>query len=485
MGIADNLMGAETPKNTRTPFPGADDAPWRSTNELDPMMVGDRLGIERDGKRIKRCPSCGADTGVDYVRGGWKCLHASCASMAKNGFRTNIDSIMEIQKCSALDAARWAAATLGTTPPSADKPKRSEPEKARPTPASDEPPDDFYDRIAASIPEAADDAENNHSAGGKIATVKTKTGIRDGMEAAFVGLHERMKRGDKLAGVESGYQKLDYTLDGWQRKKMYVIGGRAGMGKSIVGLNLALRFAEAGSPVLYFTLEMTNEEQVMRSLFNRAEVGMWRMKKNALYPEHWSRLTKQAATLANLPMHFDEAAGLTDVEIERRVIAHKREHGELFCVVIDHTLLVHGTNERQPRREQLNGIIERFKNVAKQHDVCVIALAQLNRALESRAIKDKRPQMSDLKETGAFEEFTDAAILLYREDYYHYNDPAYRRDNVIELIIPKIRGGRSTKVELKFIGSQCRMDPPDDDTPETEEGENDPPRDYNEPRGDD
>ena len=482
MGLADQILGAdEQPKRqARGAYSNNDPGPWKAVNDLDPEMVGDRLGIDHDGKKIKQCPHCGADSGVDFIDGGWKCLHASCSGMGKNGFRTNIDSIMELRDCSALDAARWAEAEFSTPKPGADQPKPARANAA----ACDEPPDDFYDRLAGAIPEAV--AEAKPRVNGK--KPKTKAGVREVIASTFTGVQERTKRGARLAGVESGYRKLDYALDGFCRKKMYVIGGRTGMGKSVVGLNLALRFAEAGQRVLYFTIEMLNEEQVLRALFNRAKVGMWRMKKDKLFKEHWDKLTVAAADLARLPLHFDEAVGLTDADIERRVIEHKQEHdGDLFCVVVDHTLLVHGANQRQPRREQLNGIIETLKNIAKEQNVCVLALAQMSRTLEARTVKDKRPQMSDLKETGAFEEFADATLLLYREDYYHYGEAAYKRDNVLEVLIPKIRSGAAAKVELEFIGSQCRIEPPPNDEPEDEETEPEGPtpvRDYNEPRDD-
>lgn len=467
MGIADSILGTEPAPTSgpRRTYTNNGPDPFVAVNDLDPKMVGDRLGIERDGDRIKHCPHCGADAGVDYLDHGWKCLHASCAAMAKNGFRTNVDTIVELRNCTPLEAARWAAAEFRTPEPGADRPREPQRQPVK----SDDTPADFYDRLAATTPEAtAEFSKLMAVATGKRPAKQTKTDIKSAMSAAFTAVKDRVERGGKLAGVASGYTKLDYALDGWQRKKMYVIGARAGMGKSVASLNLALRFAEAGQRVLYFTLEMTNEEQVVRALFNRAEVGLHRMKKNTLFDSHWSRLGEAAGTLAKLPIHFDEACGLTNVEIERRIVEHKREHGELFCVVVDHTLLVHGANERQPRRDQLNGIIERFKNIAKEHDVCVIALAQLNRALEARAVKDKRPQMSDLKETGAFEEFADAVMLLYREDYYHFGEGEYKRDNVIEFIVPKVRGGKATRAELEFIGSQCRINQPEGATETTE-----------------
>lgn len=473
MGIADGILGpaneaAERPRKIN----GANSGMWSEVNDLDPQAVGDRLGIDHDGKKIRACPCCGADSGVDFVRGGWKCLHASCSGMGKNGFRTNIDSIMEIRQCSAIEAARWASEEFRTPAPGADKPRTTQP---RGSAIHDDVPADYYDRMVEAVPEAqaADRSETPPKINGK-GKRQTKIGVKEGIQHAFQVVQERNQRGGRLAGIESGYTRLDYAFDGWQRKKMYVLGARAGMGKSIMSLELSLRFAEAGHRVLYFTLEMTNEEQILRALFNRAQVGISRMKANAIYPEHWSKLTTAAASIANLPLHFDEACGLTDSEIERRVVAHKQEHGDLFAVVVDHTLLVHGTNDRQPRREQLNGIIESLKSIAKDHAVCVIALTQLNRALESRSVKDKRPQMSDLKETGAFEEFADAVMLLYREDYYHFGESDYDRDNVLEIIIPKLRGGYPTKAKLEFVGKQCRINQPESDR--------EIPKDYNETR---
>jgi KaiC/GvpD/RAD55 family RecA-like ATPase len=464
MGLADQILGPEPATTHRAPrVNGGDAGPWQEINDIDPQLVGDRLGIERDGRRIRHCPNCNADSGVDFVSGGWKCLHASCSSMGKNGFRTNIDSIMELRKCDLVEAARWAASQFGTAEPTGKR-ERSAPR------ANDDPPPNYYDTLIETMPHVAvEGSELNRLLNSPPSPpASTKIGLKDGIKTAFTSLRARIERGEDLEGTASGYRQLDYAINGFKRRCLYVIGARSGMGKSILALNLAMRFADAGNRVLYFTLEMTNEEQVIRALFARAHVGVWRLKARKVFTSHWSQLATAAGEIANLPLHFDEACGLTDDEIERRIVTHKQEHGELFAVVIDHTLLVHGSNERQPRREQLNRIIERFKSVAKAHDVCVIALTQMNRGLEARNVKDKRPQISDLKETGAFEEFADATLLLYREDHYHYRDPNYDRDNVLEVIMPKIRGEEATVVKLKFTGSQYRIDPPENDEPPQE-----------------
>jgi replicative DNA helicase len=462
MGIADGILQAE-PQQHRSPTIGSEPGMWKDINDIDPQLVGDRLGIERDGRKIRHCPHCGADAGVDFVSGGWKCLHASCASMGRNGFRTNVDSIMELRQCDKVEAARWAASEFSTPAPG----KREG--GYRSNGAANDPPADYYDKLIETVPNA-ERADTTLETLLKQPSkgISTKTGIKEGIRTAFEAIRCRIERGDELEGMASGYRRLDYALNGFKRKCMYVIGARSGMGKSVAALNLALRFAEAGQGVLYFTLEMTNDEQIVRALFCRAQVGVWRLKAKKVFTSHWSALTKAAGDMAKIPLHFDEATGLTSAEIERRIVAHIKEHDNLFAVVIDHTLLVHGTNERQPRRDQLNGIIEHFKNIAKTHNLCVIALAQMNRALEARTVKDKRPQISDLKETGAFEEFADATLLLYREDHYHYNDPGYQRDNVLEVIMPKIRGEEATVVKLEFIGSQYRIDPPKDDEPPKE-----------------
>lgn len=288
----------------------------------------------------------------------------------------------------------------------------------------------------------------------------TTCGMKQAIKLAFTAIQDRAARGCVLAGESIGYPLLDRALDGLQRGKLYVVGARSGLGKSIFALNAALNLAKGGSRVVYFTLEMPTQEQVVRALFCWAGISVNRLKNGTLRKDDWTALNVAAQQLCGFPFVWDEACGLTIEHIESRLIEHieatTSDEQPPFAVVIDHVLLVRGTNDRQPRREQLNHITEKLKTIAKERNVAVIALNQLNRQLEARTVKDKHPQISDLKESGSFEQDADAIMLLYRKD--HYREEGESADNTIEVIVPKVRGGEQAMVKLSFRGDCYRID---------------------------
>lgn len=289
---------------------------------------------------------------------------------------------------------------------------------------------------------------------------ETSVEMKPAIVAAMENMQERAKRGNVLAGLSTGYPKLDKAFDGLQRGKMYVVGARSGMGKSIFSMNVALNVARLGHRVLYFTLEMPVEELVIMSLFCWSAVRSHRLRAGTLRTEDWSALTTAAQLLCKMPFRWDESVGLTVEQIEQRVAQGTTDRPDgvepIELVVIDHALLIAPSNTRQPRREQMIHITKSIKNMAKRRNVAVMALDQLNRASEARTVKDKRPVIADLKESGSFEEDADAVLLLFRQDKYEKDRGKHTHE--LEVIMPKIRGHVEAYTKLKFTGDIYRVD---------------------------
>jgi replicative DNA helicase len=293
-----------------------------------------------------------------------------------------------------------------------------------------------------------------------VAEPDTSSEMKPALTAAFNALDARVRRGPGLAGAACGISKLDDALDGWQCGRLYVLGGRTGMGKSIVGLNVAMGLARNGFGVDFLSLEMPTEEQAMRCLLCAARVPHWRVKRAQMAPEHWSAMTAEVGAMCKWPWVWDDRGGVGVEWIaqhaSRTADRLKARGATLHAVVVDHVQKIKGANERAPRHEQMKWIVDGLKQLAKRDSLCVIALAQINRSTEARGTKDHRPRMADLREAGSVEEEADAVGLLYRDDYYAAEGG--ERTNVLEVALPKIRGGEPAHVKLRFDGARYRID---------------------------
>ena len=265
--------------------------------------------------------------------------------------------------------------------------------------------DDPFDPDAPMVPPPHMEAELDAELPKPVITPRTKkTTATMGqlVDTALGQLKERNAHGSGLLGITSGWAAVDKHLDGLQPGRMYVVGARTGVGKSVFALMVALNAAQAGHPVMYFTLEMPSIEHVLRALFRWAGVNHNRAKNHTLHPADWDALGLAAEQMRNLPITWDEGTGLSIAEITRRVGIVKEKSvakgRPLALVIVDHAGLVAGHTDRCPRREQMIRITGGLKDLAKTSNVAVMALVQLNRQLENRTVKDKRPQISDLKE---------------------------------------------------------------------------------------
>ena len=288
---------------------------------------------------------------------------------------------------------------------------------------------------------------------------RTAKHIKPVIKEALVSIEERLKRGGKLAGESLGITLVDKAFDGWQRGRFYVLAGRTGMGKSIVGQNLGSNAANMGLAVDYLSLEMPIEELALRSLFCESQVSSDRMRNNNMQSSDWSKMTNAVNGMCKWPLWWDDSSGVTIEWIREQIQETKKimmdEMGkELFLVVIDHIQKINGTNARSDRRQQMVHITDQCKVIAKEENVCMLGLAQINRDPENRG-KDKRPRISDLQESGSIEQEADGIILLFREDYYRKKS---EWDFKMDMAIPKVRGGEPTVVKVRFAGDLYRID---------------------------
>jgi replicative DNA helicase len=248
-----------------------------------------------------------------------------------------------------------------------------------------------------------------------------------------------MKSETKIQGIRCNISAIDACLNGFQKGKLYFIAGRPGMGKSAVTINITNEIAKKYN-VLYFSLEMTAEEIGLRRLAIESFVDMANIERGILNDQEVIKMTRAADRLSKYKMLINDIPGLHIQDIYRMAKRQKLRN-QLDMLVIDHIGLVRA--EGDTVREQVTNICIQLKNIAKELEIPVLALSQLNRGVEQRA--DKRPQLSDLKESSGIEENADVVMLLYRDEYYN----AETEDKgIIEVDIAKQRGGRTGVVKL-------------------------------------
>ncbi len=273
---------------------------------------------------------------------------------------------------------------------------------------------------------------------------------------AFENLQLAASRQGELTGLTTGFSALDRLTSGLQNTDLIIVAGRPGMGKTSFALNIAANAAaKTGLPALVFSLEMSTEQLVRRLLSSEGRVNAHKIKTpNMLDAADWRRLTDAAGALNKVPIYLDDKAPMTPMEIRAKARRLLAQHG-LGLIVIDYIQLMQsGSNRRNDNREQqVSEITRGLKMLAKELNVPVIALSQLNRGVESRP--DKRPLMADLRESGAIEQDADIVMFVYRDEVYNKETP---KRNVAEIIIAKQRSGPTDTFELRFTGEYTRFD---------------------------
>ncbi len=257
-------------------------------------------------------------------------------------------------------------------------------------------------------------------------------------------IEEREANDSELTGVSTGFRDLDRKLAGLQRANLVVVAARPSMGKSALALNIAANIAMQSGPVAIFSLEMSREEIVQRLLCSVGRVDSMKLRTGQLGPL-WDKVVGAASRMYKAPIYVDDASNVTVTDIRAKCRRLKRQHG-LELVVVDYLQLMQGNN-RENRQQEIAEISRSLKNLARELAVPIIAVSQLNRGLETRT--DKRPQLGDLRESGAIEQDADVVMFIYRHEYYEPTDIDSK--GMAEVNIAKHRSGSTGRVNMTFL----------------------------------
>ena len=261
------------------------------------------------------------------------------------------------------------------------------------------------------------------------------------------------KSGKDITGVPTGFTKLDEFTSGLQRGDLIVIAGRPSMGKTSFAMNIAEN-ASIGHkvPVGVFSMEMSSEQLSMRMLSSIGRINQSKLRNGKLSGEDWSRVNSAGTMLSDAPIWVDDVGSLTPIELRARARRLKREHN-LGLIIVDYLQLMSVSGTKENRATEISEISRSLKSLAKELDIPIIALSQLNRGIESR--QDKRPVMSDLRESGAIEQDSDLILFIYREEVY---DPETPKRGIADIIIGKQRSGPTGDFLLTFLGEYTKFE---------------------------
>ncbi|OQB06705.1 MAG: Replicative DNA helicase [bacterium ADurb.Bin212] len=325
----------------------------------------------------------------------------------------------------------------------------------------------------AEISETLDKAEQSLFAVSQKFMKDKFVAVKDILTEAFDRIDKIHKDKDKgaLRGVPSGFRDLDAITAGFQKSDLIILAARPSMGKTSIVLNIAEHIAiEEKIPVGIFSLEMSKEQLVDRLLSSQAGVDSWKLRTGNLSDEDFPRIGYAMGVLSEAPMYFDDTPGQNVMEIRAKARRLQMEHG-LGLIIIDYLQLMEGRSKGgDPNRvQEISEISRSLKGLARELNVPVIALSQLSRAVEHRP--DKRPQLSDLRESGSIEQDADVVMFLYRDEYY---DPETDKKGITEILIKKHRNGPTGFVEVYFQPEQMRFR----DLEKRRDGSSPPPDDF-------
>jgi len=279
------------------------------------------------------------------------------------------------------------------------------------------------------------------------------TAIKDLLVKAVDRIDELFQQDNPITGVPTGWDSFDEQTSGLQKGDLIIVAGRPSMGKTSFAMNIAENAAiKHGVPTAVFSMEMPGEQLAMRMLSSLGRIDQHKIRTGKLEDEDWPRLTSAVGILAEAPLFIDDTAALSPNDLRARARRLSREHG-LGLIVIDYLQLmqVHGTSEN--RTNEISEISRSLKALAKELEVPVVALSQLNRGLEQRP--NKRPVMSDLRESGAIEQDADVIAFIYRDEVYNEDSPD---KGTAEIIIGKQRNGPIGTTRLTFLGQFTRFE---------------------------
>ena len=277
--------------------------------------------------------------------------------------------------------------------------------------------------------------------------------IKDVLPATVDRLDMLHQSPGTLTGVATGFSDLDRITTGLQPGDLVVVAGRPSMGKTTLAVNIAENAAVGkGVPSAIFSMEMSSEQLTLRLISSLGRVNQTHLRTGQCTDEDWSRINGAIAQLSAAPLYVDETPSLTPTEVRARARRLKREHG-LGLVVVDYLQLMQVAGTKENRATEISEISRGLKALAKELQVPVVALSQLNRSVEQRS--EKRPVMSDLRESGAIEQDADVIMMIYREEVY---EPNTTRKGIADIIIAKQRNGPVGEVHLTFLGEYTRFE---------------------------
>jgi replicative DNA helicase len=275
--------------------------------------------------------------------------------------------------------------------------------------------------------------------------------VLTGTLEAIERLHEDHR---EITGVPTGFPDLDRLTSGLQPSNLIIVAARPAVGKSTLGLDVARHAAVRGSvPTVVFSLEMSRTELVQRLMCAECTVDMQRLRTGRMEESDWTRLTRSLGKLADAPLFIDDSPGTTMMEIRAKCRRLRQRHG-LGLVVVDYLQLMQPSKRFESRQQEVSEISRSLKLLAKELEVPVIAISQLSRQPEARS--DKKPMLSDLRESGALEQDADMVLFIYRDDLY---DPESPRKGEADLILSKHRNGPTDTVTVTFQGQYSRFAP--------------------------
>lgn len=291
------------------------------------------------------------------------------------------------------------------------------------------------------------------------------TQIEPVVKQAIEQLKQAAANDGGLTGIPTGYIRLDDITSGWQSSDLVIIAGRPAMGKTSFALSLAKNIVmDYHIPAAFFSLEMSNVQLANRLLSNVCEISGKKILNGQLDDEEWKRIDKNVRSMQMAPLYIDDTPGMSIFELRTKARRLVREKG-VKIIMIDYLQLMNANGARfGSRQEEVSTISRSLKGLAKELNIPVLALSQLNRSVENREGNEgKRPQLSDLRESGAIEQDADMVIFVHRPEYYHINQDEHGRDlrGKAQIIIAKHRKGATGDVLLNFRGEFTRFENPD------------------------
>lgn len=254
----------------------------------------------------------------------------------------------------------------------------------------------------------------------------------------------------KLPGLPSGFYDLDSLTQGFQKSDLIIIAGRPSMGKTALGLNIGLNIIKNSKlPILMFSLEMSKEQIIYRLLSMETNISQMRLRSGKMYKDDWIKLNKVIKILSKLPFFIDDTSDLSIQDIRSKIKTLIFEQTQIGLIIIDYLQLMQSSKLKVENRVQELSLITRsLKTIAREFNIPIIALSQLSRSVETRI--DKRPILSDLRESGSIEQDADLVLMLYRTKYYNSNQISEQTSHLTEVIIAKHRNGPVGSIKLKF-----------------------------------